>query len=314
MRTKKSRLLMALVTILFLLVFIAIPINPSPENNNESLIDHALVLVGLKEKHSSETTLILAGDVMLGRTVMTKSLDVSDPRYPFLKIGDALWEADAVFVNLENPIIENCPRSYEGLIFCAKPSMLAGLVYSGINVVNLANNHTLNYGQDGFSETQRHLDESDISYTGIGNLVELKIGNTKLGFLGFNFLENEPVEEDFELIRSSSEKVDVLVVSVHWGQEYISEPNELQRGWAKQMVEAGADIIAGHHPHWVQTSEKIGEAQVYYSLGNLVFDQMWSENTRKGILVKLTFKDGKLVNEEFIETYMNTWAQPEVVN
>ena len=87
-----------------------------------------------------------------------------------------------------------------------------------------------------------------------------------------------------------------------------------QRDWATFMVEAGADVIAGHHPHWVQEIEYIDEVPVYYSLGNFVFDQMWSEETKKGLVVKLTFEDGEIVNEELLPTYMSFHAQPEFVN
>lgn len=266
-----------------------------------------------KLKQGAETTIMLTGDVMLGRTVMTKSLDSGNPNYPFEKVSTELGKADLVFVNLENPIISNCPRNTESLIFCANPSMVEGLVAAGIGIINLANNHSRNYGERGLSETIEILDEKEISITGLGELVVKEIKGIKYGFLGFDFISKTPKENDYELIDESASVVDVLIVSVHWGAEYRSEPAEIQKQWAKKLVEAGADIVVGHGPHWVQETEYVNEKPVYYSLGNFVFDQMWSEQTKTGLVIKLTFRDGELIKEEELPTYMSSWAQPEFI-
>jgi len=264
-------------------------------------------------KQGSETTIMLTGDVMLGRTVMTKSLDSGNPGYPFEKVSVELNKADIVLVNLENPVISDCPRSTQGLIFCADPAMVEGLVATGIDIANLANNHSRNYGERGLTETIETLDENEIAITGLGELFTKEVKGIKYGFLGFDFISKTPRENDYELIIESSSVVDVLIVSVHWGAEYRNEPVEIQRQWAKKLVESGADVVVGHGPHWVQGVEYINEKPVYYSLGNFVFDQMWSEETKKGLVVKLTFRDGKLTKEEELPTYMTSWAQPEFI-
>jgi poly-gamma-glutamate capsule biosynthesis protein CapA/YwtB (metallophosphatase superfamily) len=259
-----------------------------------------------------DITLILAGDVMLGRTVMTTSLAKSDPSYPFLKVKDFLQTADIVFLNLENPFVTSCPRKYDGMVFCADPVLADGLSDAGIDIVNLANNHTRNYGQKGLDETVSVLSNHGIFSTGLGDLVTKKVGETTFGFLGFDFLSHKPSTQDYDLIKSSKAKVDILVVSVHWGVEYTSAPSAAQKQWANQIMASGADIIMGHHPHWVQDIEYVDGKPVYYSLGNFVFDQMWSEKTRQGLVIKLTFRDKKLIKEEKFPTYMNSWAQPEL--
>lgn len=266
-----------------------------------------------KIKQGSETTIMLTGDVMLGRTVMTKSLDSNNPNYPFEKVSDELSEADIVFVNLENPIVSNCPRNSESLIFCADPVMAEGLVAAGIDIVNLANNHSRNYGENGLFETVEFLDEKEILTTGLGEVVVKESKGIKYGFLGFDFISKTPRENDYELVTKSVDEVDVLIVGVHWGAEYRSEPAEIQKQWAKELVEAGADVVVGHGSHWVQGVEYINEKPVYYSLGNFVFDQMWSEKTKKGLIMKLTFRNGNLIKEEKLPTYMSSWAQPEFI-
>lgn len=260
-----------------------------------------------------QTNIILVGDIMLGRTVMTKSQDVGDFTYPFLKVSGELNQADLVFANLENPIVTNCPRHTDGLKFCATPDMLAGLVGSNITAVTLSNNHTLNYGQSGLEETKQYLAQNNILYT-YKNLVIIKKNNLKFGFLGFDFLDNTPTEADYDLIKASKQKVDILIVSIHWGVEYTAHPTAYQKEIAQKVIESGGDILMGHHPHWVQDTESINGKPVYYSLGNFVFDQMWSEETRHGLAIKLTFDEkGKLITEEKLPIYMSNWAQPEFI-
>lgn len=259
------------------------------------------------------TTIILTGDVMIGRSVMTKSIQENDYTYPFKKIAEKLKKANLVFINLENPIIENCPETNTGMIFCARPEMVEGLTFAGIDIVTLANNHSKNYGQKGLEETIQSLNKNNIRAVGYGNLIIKKIKRIKYGFLGFDFLTKIPKETDYNLIQESKNKVDVLIVGIHWGNEYASKPTRYQKEWAKKIVEQGADVIAGHHPHWVQEKEEINGKPVYYSLGNLIFDQMWSEKTKQGLVVELTFRDGKLTNTTELPTYMSSWAQPEFV-
>lgn len=312
-RVKNARYLKFLVSTIFIFILIFIPINNQKEGVKNSLFSAVASRVGLIKRPVAQTKIILGGDVMIGRSVMTKALDMGNNIYPFENIKDLLSAADLVYVNLENPIITECPRHYEGFTFCAVPALLEGLVASGVDIVTLANNHTINYGNEGLEETFKHLSDRNIKYTGTGELVIKEINNTKFGFLGFDFLSKKPIDADFELIKNADKQVDVLITSVHWGVEYTLEPTSFQREWAALLVENGADLVVGHHPHWVQSSEKINGVPVYYSLGNLVFDQMWSEKTREGLLVEFTFEGKEIVRATKIKTYMENWAQPEVV-
>ena len=252
---------------------------------------------------------------MIGRSVLINALDKeNNPNYPFLYVFDYLSSADLVFANLESPIVTDCPRFEHGFTFCTDSKMIEGLVFSNVNVVSLANNHILNFGKKGLDETKRYLDSSNILYTGVDNLAIKEIKGTTFGFLGFDFTINVPTSKDWDLIKESDSKVDVLIIGVHWGEEYKEKANNNQRIWAKKMVENGADVISGHHPHWVEDSEYIEGKPVYYSLGNFVFDQMWSEETKKSLLVKLMFEDGKIVGEEFKNTYIEeSIGQPKIV-
>lgn len=258
-----------------------------------------------------ETTIILTGDIMLGRSVMGTSLSKHDPSYPFRKVSAVLKKANIVFGNLENPIISICPPSDSGFTFCADPKMIYGLTYAGVSVVNLANNHTKNYGEDGLIQTEKYLTDNGISYVGAENLVTKVINGTRFGFLGFYLIDRTPSDADYQLIKDSKKKVDVLLVMVHWGIEYTSEPTDSQRSTAKDIVAAGADVIVGSHPHWVQTIDTINGTPVFYSLGNFVLDQAWSEETKKGLAIRLTFTGNRLAKVEKLPVYMKNFAQPE---
>lgn len=258
-----------------------------------------------------DISILLTGDIMLGRSVMGVSLKKGDPTYPFLKVGDTLAGADLVFANLENPIIEKCPSISSGFKFCADPKMIDGLTFAGIDVVNIANNHSGNYGKEGVSQTENFLSKAGIDYTGDGNLVVKEVNGTKFGFLGFDYVDFAPKDKDFQLTSDSKQKVDVLIVAVHWGLEYTTDPTKSQKLIAKNLVGAGADVVYGTHPHWVQSIDHINGKPVYYSLGNFIFDQMWSEETRRGLVMKLTYRDRKLIGEEKLPIYMQNFAQPE---
>jgi poly-gamma-glutamate capsule biosynthesis protein CapA/YwtB (metallophosphatase superfamily) len=288
-----------------------------------SLLTTLFTNLTVNKQMPKEATIYLLGDIMLGRTVMTTSQDKNDFVYPFQKVKNELNIADLIFANLENPLVSNCPRHFDGLKFCADPQMIEGLKEANVSVVTIANNHTRNYGQSGYDETRKILSENGIEYVGDNNLVIEEINDTKFGFIGFDFLTNVPTEQDYQLIKDSDSKVDVLIVGVHWGAEYKNSANKYQIEYAKKMVESGADVIAGHHPHWVQNIEyieglpssdgSIESKPVYYSLGNFVFDQMWSEETKKGMAVKLTFEGKKLVKEEKLQVYIKERGQPEFV-
>ena len=318
--SKQSRVLLVIFVLLSFVVF-------AVQRGYLGLVDRKVLLSKVRNisfadlSDQNRVRLFLAGDVMLGRTVMTNSLDkINDPAYPFWEVAGRMREADIVFVNLENPVVEGCPRHYDGLKFCADPRMVDGLVHAGVDVVTLANNHSRNYGEKGIEDTKNYLDKVGIKYVGLGNLEVIEIGETKFGFLGFELVDRTSgltiVEE--KLLSDSNRMVGVLVVGVHWGNEYKDTANRFQREIAKEMVQLGADLVVGHHPHWVQPFDyaqgEDGEMKpIYYSLGNFVFDQMWSTKTRQGLAVELVFDKGKLKEEEKLLIFMEDWAQPKFV-
>lgn len=264
----------------------------------------------LKQKEKP-IVLVAVGDIMLGRSVNAKMRFLSDFTYPFLRTANFLKEADITFANLESPFWQPCPTTNEGMIFCADPRAVEGLVFAGVDIVNLANNHTRNYGSKGVEKTKNLLNWSAITPLGPeDDLLVKDIKGTKFGFLGFNLTGRFQKEEIIRKVKEGVGKVDILVVSFHWGVEYAQKPSSWQKELAHEVADAGADLILGHHPHVIQEVETYKKTPIIYSLGNFVFDQPWSQETRKGLVGIFTFQDKKLAKSEFKKIYIKDFCQP----
>ena len=261
-------------------------------------------------------TLLFGGDVMLGRSVNTRILKYEDFSWPFRKISSLLSEADLTLVNLESPFRSGCKQTDEGMIFCADPRSAEGLLSAGIDIVNLANNHINNQGQEGIDETGKVLSQAGIASVGQNKPYFVTIKNTKLAFLGFTDIASGSLEistaspDNIKSQISAAKKVsDLVIATFHWGNEY--SPRSLhQQELARLAIDSGADVVIGHHLHWVQEVEEYLGKPIYYSLGNLVFDQMWSEETRKGLVVKLTFSGKNLIKQEQFPIKIFDYGQP----
>lgn len=270
-------------------------------------------------------TVIATGDVLLARAVNLRTIRYNNFRWPFEKTADVLRTADVTLINLETPLVKNCPVTAEGMVFCGDQRNVKGLVSSGVDIVNIANNHMGNWGQEGVEETVAALSESGLIPVGHENPVYLTKGNEgnrgnkrvmKFAFLGYNdvgrqtgirHVDDETFEDD---IRLAKQNVAIIVVSFHWGVEYTHEPTARQRETAHRAIDAGADLVIGNHPHWIQPPEIYKGKLIVYSHGNFVFDQMWSQKTREGIVGRYTFYDEKLIDAEFLPIIIEDFGQP----
>lgn len=309
----KKLILVILLIILITLIKTSTVLAPTNFFSNMEPVQNIKETVGFgKLLTTHETQIIITGDVMLGRSVMSTSL-TKNITYPFDKVAEVLKAADLTLINLENPIIKNCPVHNDGFIFCTDPRMIQGLILAGVDIVSLANNHTKNYGNEGLIQTEKYLKNEKIETVGSENLVIKKINQVNFGIIGFDFTTNKIQEIDYELIKESKEKVDVLIIMIHWGREYTAEPTESQKMIAKKIIESGGDVIAGTHPHWVQSIEYLEGKPVFYSLGNFIFDQSWSEETKKGLVIKLRYQGKELKEIKKMPIYMENFGQPKWV-
>jgi poly-gamma-glutamate synthesis protein (capsule biosynthesis protein) len=111
-------------------------------------------------------------------------------------------------------------------------------------------------------------------------------------------------------VERATNKADVIVVSMHAGVEYQNYPNVEQEKFAREAIDAGANLVLGHHPHVVQSTEKYNNGFIIYSLGNLVFDQMWSQETQEGVIASCKFVNNNLKQIEFVPIKIENYNQP----
>jgi len=294
------------------------------------------------QEESNEITVFLVGDVMLNRGVeyMIEKKGEGDFKFPFLKITDYLKETDVLFGNLESIISDKGYKVGSIYSFRAETEAIEGLIYAGFDVLSLANNHAFDYTREALEDTFLRLKDAEISYVGAGlneeeafSLIIKEIKGTKIGFLAYTNLgpevwkakdQNSGIawidSEDFSQIREDIERakkeIDVLIVSLHAGEEYNTEPTQFQIEFSKTAIEAGADLVVGHHPHVIQPIEirQLAERKGYiaYSLGNFVFDQSFSEETMKGLLLEVIIKDKKITEINQKKIQINQYFQPTI--
>lgn len=252
-------------------------------------------------------TILFTGDVMLGRSVNKNIQDSRNPSWPFVYVQDILASADITYINLENPLISDCPVVESGMKFCGDIGNVAGLVNSGIDVVSLANNHTSNYGLDGLNETIATLESNNIKAIGGARSTTLVSGNHKYTFYSYN----DVGEDAFKwVIKFPKQNHELVIVTFHWGAEYQFTPTSRQVTLARLAIDSGADLVLGAHPHWVQTSEIYKGKPIYYSLGNFVFDQEWSAETKRGLAVRFTYLGLDLHQTEELPVLIENYGQP----
>jgi len=270
---------------------------------------------------SKIVTLIATGDVIPARGAAWPAVSKNDFNYNWEATADYLKSGDITLINLEAPLLKNCALSTSGFTFCADSRQVQGMQTAGIDVANLMNNHIGNYGQTGISETEKTLDDNKILWSGFSNLAIKEVKGKKFGFLGYNGIgvkiDREAVSAE---IADAKKKVDVLVVSIHWGKEYealpmtdgnIAPDNPVEIGHL--IIDSGGDLIIGNHPHWVQGIELYKGKYIAYAHGNFIFDQTWSEETQEGVVGTYTFYDGKLIAVGYKPIVVDKSYQPKFV-
>ena len=283
--------------------------------------------------------LIFVGDIMLDRGVkyMVAKHGNNDFSFPFAKIADEIKNADLAMANLESQISDKGSNAGSIYSFRAPVEAIQGLIFSGIDIVSLANNHAFDYGSQALKDSLERLIEAGISPVGVGNEYQAfsptikTVNNTKFAF--FAYTDQMPVSlqakgENFGIavinkdnltkieadIGLAKQLADIVVVSLHWGTEYAKEPGLEQVDLARDMINTGADLIIGHHPHVVQKYEKYKNGYIFYSLGNFIFDQGFSDETLEGEIAKVIIKDKKIIDAFPLKIILNEFFQPELEN
>ena len=255
------------------------------------------------------------GDIMLAGSARP-TLERHGYDYPFAATRDILKKSDIAIGNLEAPIADRGSefRDKKYRFKCA-PDSARALRDAGFSLLTLANNHILDFGATGLQSTVRYLDGYGIRHCGAGSTLNaartpviITVNGKRVAFLAYSL--TQPVEffatnrqggtapgyASFVTtdVRSARKSADYVIVSFHWGRELSQAPSPAQVRLAHLAIDAGADVILGHHPHVLQGIERYHQGIIFYSLGNFAFGSL-SRSADKSIIARITLNGG--INE-----------------
>jgi len=311
--------LAALVLILAVVAWLYL--HPHDNKKSSTITKPAPTIVSL------ESNAAFFGDIYWGRYINQWSNESGlGIKYPFSRLGEFDRSKYTEWVaNLECPTVAglNIPPKTEDatLTFNCNPDYLPEAA-KWFGIVSLANNHSGNQGADGFAETQKHLEENGIQYFGsydytnttdVCNVVawpvivtysdgSTKNGDVPLALCGYDGVFGIPVADAIDEIKTYSAVVPTIAMP-HMGVEYTTTPNNIQRNTYHRMINDGADMVLGNHPHWVQSAESYNGHLIMYSMGNFIFDQQAnSEVTRSAVVnVKMSLSDNSDILQKWLE-------------
>lgn len=264
-------------------------------------------------------TIIATGDIIPARSVNHGVITRNNPLWPYEHVWAWFHQqnADEVFINLEAPLLTTCPVTVEGMIFCGQEKNVQGLTAIGTTIANLANNHLGNHGEEGITETKKILTTAGIAYTGTPQDPTIRtIRGMKFAYLGFNDIDHHNSgitkadnKHIAQKVAEATQQADVVIVTYHFGVEYRAQPDERQQELAHLAIDSGADLVIGNHPHWIQPVEIYKDKFITYAHGNFIFDQMWSEKTKQGVIGKYVFFDDHLIDVSFYPLSIKDYGQ-----
>lgn len=259
-----------------------------------------------------DADIVLVGDLMLGDSPICPGFGFAHTfggahdGNPFGEVA-SLLEGEVVVGNLETPLSRTGLQSddWRSVQMRGLPRHAHDLAAAGFNVITVANNHALQHGETAFWESVEGLRRAGIEVAGLRGpgkwhtnpVIHALPAGQSVGVLGYNLRPEQygvgplPYASGPERwIRRDTERlagnVDSVVVTLHWGDEFVGRPSRAQTSFAHSLADAGATVVAGHHPHVVQPIERYQNSILAYSLGNFVTDMIWEERLREGAVLR----------------------------
>lgn len=219
----------------------------------------------------------------------------SDYSYYFSKVKYLFDNDDYSYVNLEGTLTTYNKKTEKKFNFKGDPKYVNILLEGSVEGVNIANNHSYDYGEIGYKDTKQHLSEAEIDYFGHDSVLIKEIKGKRIAFVGYNGV-NLIVDKDDMMANTIKqlkeiEKVDLVIANFHWGIEYSHQVTDVQKKRAHLAIDSGADIVIGSHSHCLQGMEEYKGKYIVYSLGNFVFggNSNPKQIGRECLIVKMYF-------------------------
>jgi poly-gamma-glutamate synthesis protein (capsule biosynthesis protein) len=273
------------------------------KSNPKNTSPDSLPIIALDEP---DLNLLFFGDLMLDRNVAARLKGKTiDFLLGELASSSNLAQFDLVGANLEGAVT-NQGDHYSPMVpydFAFVPERIKELKDYGFSYFSLANNHITDQGQIGLAETRDNLNNLNFYFSGdadakvsADSLRIIEIKNQKIALVSLSMVYNNfDLAAAKKLINESREQVDWIIVNIHWGNEYQHNFNVWQQNMGRELIDAGADLIIGHHPHVVQGMEIYKNRPIFYSLGNFIFDQYFSADTQVGLGLKVNLNKDKII-------------------
>lgn len=243
----------------------------------------------------------LGGDYRDGRAPGTFPVQMEavgdDYRYPFSGVLDVLSKDDLTIANLETTLTERTSRIEAKFVFSGKPAYAQILKEGSVEVVNVANNHSMDLGAAGFDDTLKALKDHGIGFAGNGLVDRRVVKGVEIINLGFTGGRSEIVSAVRRAVTQHKRPENLVVVSFHWGVEGSNAPIDNQITLGRAAIDAGADLILGTHPHVLQGIEAYKGRHIVYSLGNFVFGGNSNPTDKDSMIYQETFavREGRVL-------------------
>lgn len=291
---KKKKILLTILVVIFLLIFsIILILNYSYKTNKIKTLKNEYETTinnnkkdlesNISENLPTTITINAVGDCTIGTdtnfgsyNTFNSYLKNDDYSYYFKNVYDILSNDDITVANFEGTFTESNNRVDKRFNFKNSKEYVQVLLDGSVEVVNIANNHTYDYGVEGYNDTIEVLKSADVKYYGYDNFVVTKVKGITVGFAGFSYysgIDSNKAKSDIDnaISHLKEQNVDLIIMSFHWGVERTYNQTDNQTEVGHYAIDSGANLVLGHHPHVLQGIEKYKDKYIVYSLGNFVF-------------------------------------------
>jgi len=298
-------------------------------------------------EENNKIRLIATGDIMFGGN-MHPLLKEKEGDAVFGPLHEAFKGTDIVFGNFEAPVSQSSDAAKDKILLYQDPLVLTGLKRVGYNALSIGNNHIMDYGPEGLTMTMQRLEEQEMQYVGASRKTYpayqpavFDVGGQRVVILGYvspstelthgliyadeltaGLIRFDPKRAVADIKKEKENGADVVIISVHWGVEVCHYPLPEQIAQAHDLIDAGADIILGHHPHIFQGIERYQRGVICYSLGNFIFGEFklpsgkmehWADKHRLTAYINFQIEPDHKIDFDIVPMWIGPDMIPKVL-